>query len=90
VRPRQVQSRTEREIRHRQGVAGDDFPLLQLAVEHLGCAMKRFGALGDCGHVGFAIATQQPFGDILEGEHGTGGIPVGEVRELPARDIQPR
>jgi hypothetical protein len=60
-----------------------------MAVEHLGGAVERLGALGERRLVRFLDAEQQRLRHIFEGEHRAGRIPVREIPELPARHVEP-
>src|SRR5262249_30068677 len=85
----QVERRAEREVGDRQGIPGDEFPSLQLTVQHLCGAVEQIRGLGDRRQIRLVDLQEQRLCHIFESKDRTSLIPVREVPELPARDVEP-
>src|SRR5271165_6316597 len=87
-RLRKVHRRPDGKIRNRKPLAGDEFPAPQLTVQNLCRPIERLHALGDRRRVGIAALDNVWFDQILEDEHRARRVPMGNVPELPTRDIE--
>ncbi len=77
------------EVRERQRIARDECLARELPVQHLGGAVEFLGAFGDLGRVRLHDAEHARLDHVFIDEHRAGRIPVCEVPELPARDVEP-